>query len=59
MYACMVAAYGACVFFYLRSLDKLKPFVNYSYAKFLLIMSLLAVSSGLAAMLLHSLNGSP
>lgn len=55
VYSCMVITYSACVIFYLKSLDKLKPFVNYSYAKFLLFISLLTVGSGLAALLLHFL----
>ncbi|SBV49743.1 hypothetical protein XBLMG947_0516 [Xanthomonas bromi] len=59
VYFCIVTVYAACVIFYLKSLDKLKPFVNYSYAKFLLFMSLLAVCSGLAALLLNFLNTRP
>ncbi len=42
---------------YLQFLQKLRPFVNYRYSRFLLILSLLEIVSGLVVLLLHIQSG--
>ncbi|AJC48004.1 hypothetical protein [Xanthomonas sacchari] len=53
LYGGMVAAYATGVIFYYRSLQKRRPFVNYGYSTFLLLTSLLALTSGVVTLLVR------
>ncbi|AOD15957.1 hypothetical protein PD5205_03335 [Xanthomonas fragariae] len=57
VYGGMVPPMALAYSLYLQFLQKLRPFVNYRYSRFLLILSLLEIVSGLVVLLLHIQSG--